>query len=147
MGAAFSTDRMAVCWKTKTGGVDRRVLAVAPHEDIGAGRARLSRGARPSREDLRKALPAKADPFFVASLAPAQASYDGAFNAPMLWNSNFFMTDEAMKILRLLIDVWLPDFKFGPGRCAITLARTHRREFLHRQPTRLHPGLRRHLLG
>ena len=82
--------------------------------------------ARPSREDLRKALPAKADPFFAASLAPAQASYDGAFNAPMLWNSNFFMTDEAMKILRLLIDVWLPDFKFGPGRCAITLARTPR---------------------
>ena len=42
----------------------------------------------------------------------------------MLWNSNFFMTPEAMKILRLLIDVWLPDFKFGPGRCAQTLART-----------------------
>ena len=42
----------------------------------------------------------------------------------MLWNSNFFMTDEAMKILRLLIDVWLPDFKFGPGRCALELART-----------------------
>ncbi|MFQ5567717.1 MAG: pyruvate formate lyase activating enzyme, partial [Paracoccaceae bacterium] len=44
--------------------------------------------------------------------------------APMLWNSNLFLTDEAMKILRLLIDVWLPDFKFGPGRCAITAART-----------------------
>jgi putative pyruvate formate lyase activating enzyme len=42
----------------------------------------------------------------------------------MLWNSNFFMTDEAMRILRLLIDVWLPDFKFGPGRCAMTLSKT-----------------------
>ena len=42
----------------------------------------------------------------------------------MLWNSNFFMTAEAMKILRLLIDVWLPDFKFGPGRCATRLAKT-----------------------
>ena len=42
----------------------------------------------------------------------------------MLWNSNFFMTPEAMKILRLLIDLWLPDFKFGPGECAKTLART-----------------------
>ena len=42
----------------------------------------------------------------------------------MLWNSNFFMTAEAMKILRLLIDVWLPDFKFGRGECATTLART-----------------------
>ena len=26
--------------------------------------------------------------------------YEGAFNAPMLWNSNFFMTLESMKILR-----------------------------------------------
>ena len=42
----------------------------------------------------------------------------------MLWNSNFFMTPETMKILRLLIDVWLPDFKFGPGRCAMNLAKT-----------------------
>ena len=37
----------------------------------------------------------------------------------MLWNSNFFMTLESMRILRILTDVWLPDFKFGPGRCAI----------------------------
>ena len=29
-----------------------------------------------------------------------------------------------MKILRVLTDVWLPDFKFGPGRCAMTLAKT-----------------------
>ena len=50
--------------------------------------------------------------------------FEGAFNAPMLWNSNFFMTDETMKLLRLTMDVWLPDFKFGPGRCALELART-----------------------
>jgi putative pyruvate formate lyase activating enzyme len=42
----------------------------------------------------------------------------------MLWNSNFFMSGETMRILRLLIDVWLPDFKFGPGRCAVTLSKT-----------------------
>jgi hypothetical protein len=39
-------------------------------------------------------------------------------------DSNFFMTLESMKILRVLTDVWLPDFKFGPGRCAMTLAKT-----------------------
>ncbi len=43
---------------------------------------------------------------------------------PMLWNSNFFMTLGSMKILRLLTDVWLPDFKFGPGRCVMALAKT-----------------------
>jgi putative pyruvate formate lyase activating enzyme len=45
-------------------------------------------------------------------------------NAPMLWNSNFFITLESMKILRVLTDVWLPDFKFGPGRCAMALTKT-----------------------
>jgi putative pyruvate formate lyase activating enzyme len=78
----------------------------------------------PTREDLEKALPTKADPFFSGHLEPGEAIYDGGFNAPMLWNSNFYMTDEAMKILRLLIDVWLPDFKFGSGRCAVRLSRT-----------------------
>lgn len=44
----------------------------------------------------------------------------------MLWNSNCFMTPESMKILRILTDVWLPDFKFGPGRFAMNLAKTPR---------------------
>ena len=55
---------------------------------------------------------------------PDAAVYDSKFNAPMLWNSNFFITPESMKILRVLMDVWLPDFKFGPGRCAMSLAKT-----------------------
>jgi hypothetical protein len=55
---------------------------------------------------------------------PDKALYEGKFNEPMLWNSSFFMTLESMKILRVLAGVWLPDFKFGPGRCAMTLAKT-----------------------
>jgi len=46
------------------------------------------------------------------------------FNSPQLWNSNFFMSEEAMYVLRSLIDAWLPDFKFGPGKCAVDLSRT-----------------------
>ena len=46
------------------------------------------------------------------------------FNSPQLWNSNFFMSNEAMSILRTLMDAWLPDFKFGPGKCALDLSRT-----------------------
>jgi putative pyruvate formate lyase activating enzyme len=79
----------------------------------------------PSSDELRRALRVKGDRFSYEAL-PQSAQYEGEFNAPMLWNSNFFMSDEAMRILRLLIDVWLPDFKFGPGRCAIALARTPR---------------------
>ncbi|MGA9168176.1 MAG: radical SAM protein, partial [Nitrososphaeraceae archaeon] len=46
------------------------------------------------------------------------------FNSPQLWNSNFFMSNETLHILRSLMDVWLPDFKFGPGKCALDLSRT-----------------------
>lgn len=79
----------------------------------------------PSAADLRAVLPAKGD--FYLTRYPYRlknALFGGAFNAPLLWNSNFFMSEATMKLLRLLIDVWLPDLKFGPGACAVTLART-----------------------
>jgi hypothetical protein len=72
----------------------------------------------------RRARKTKADRLFWFDEVPGKALYEGKFNAPMLWNSNFFITLESMKILRLLTDVWLPDFKFGPGRCAMALAKT-----------------------
>jgi putative pyruvate formate lyase activating enzyme len=86
--------------------------------------ALLGRDFAPTWEELKRARGTKADRFFGFDELPEAAFYDGAFNAPMLWNSNFFITPESMKILRLLTDVWLPDFKFGPGRCAMTLAKT-----------------------
>jgi putative pyruvate formate lyase activating enzyme len=79
---------------------------------------------QPTDRELRSALQVKSDYDARYRRDPENALYQGAFNAPMLWNSNFFMSPEAMKILRLLMDVWLPDLKFGPGRCAINLSRT-----------------------
>ncbi|MCD6368345.1 MAG: radical SAM protein [Thermoproteales archaeon] len=43
-------------------------------------------------------------------------------NVPLLWNSNFYMTEEAMKILIHVIDIWLPDFKYGNNECAQRLS-------------------------
>lgn len=86
--------------------------------------ALLGRNFTPTQAELTRARATKADRFFHFDEMSDAAVYDGKFNAPMLWNSNFFMTLESMKILRILTDVWLPDFKFGPGRCALTLART-----------------------
>jgi putative pyruvate formate lyase activating enzyme len=86
--------------------------------------ALLGRDFVPTRPELQRARKTKADRFFWFDDMPDAAVYDGKFNVPMLWNSNFFMTLESIKILRLLTDVWLPDFKFGPGRCAMTLAKT-----------------------
>jgi putative pyruvate formate lyase activating enzyme len=79
---------------------------------------------QPTAGDLRAALPVKHDYSFDTRLNPERGLYQGVFNAPMLWNSNFFMSAPAMKLLRVLMDVWLPDFKFGPGKCAVALART-----------------------
>ena len=78
----------------------------------------------PEPEDLSHAEAAKSDATFRFRRAPEEATYGDEFNAPMLWNSNFFMSEETMRILRPLIDVWLPDFKFGNDKCAIFLSRT-----------------------
>jgi putative pyruvate formate lyase activating enzyme len=86
--------------------------------------ALLGRDFTPTQAELARARKTKADRFWWFDEVPGAAAYDGTFNAPMLWNSNFFMTFESMKILRILTDVWLPDFKFGPGRCAMALAKT-----------------------
>lgn len=78
----------------------------------------------PDRMDLARAARVKADDDILYPTRPEQSLYAGEFNAPMLWNSNFFMSDETMRLLRPLMDVWLPDFKFGSDRCSISLART-----------------------
>lgn len=39
-------------------------------------------------------------------------------NVPQLWNSNMYCTIDAMKLLAEVIDIWLPDFKFGNDKCA-----------------------------
>ncbi|BCH23337.1 radical SAM protein [Mesorhizobium sp. L-8-3] len=88
--------------------------------------ALLGRDFQPTSAEIRRARRTKADGFFWFDEVSEAATYDGKFNTPILWNSNFFIAAEAMKILRVLTDVWLPDFKFGPGRCAIALARTPR---------------------
>jgi putative pyruvate formate lyase activating enzyme len=84
----------------------------------------LGRDFTPTQAELRRAHKTKADRLFWFDELAGKALYQGKFNAPMLWNSNFFMTLESMKILHLLTDIWLPDFKFGPGRCAMALAKT-----------------------
>ncbi|MBO3755270.1 MAG: radical SAM protein [Candidatus Brockarchaeota archaeon] len=44
-------------------------------------------------------------------------------NVPQLWNSNMYCSTETMKLLAELIDIWLPDFKYGNNDCAKRLSR------------------------
>lgn len=43
-------------------------------------------------------------------------------NVPILWNSNAYASLEAMKIIKDLVDIWLPDFKYGNNKCAERLS-------------------------
>ena len=84
----------------------------------------LLRTMKPCVHDLNYIESVKSDLLRYNRSLPQDVIYEGELNAPMLWNSNFFMSDETLRILRPLMDVWLPDFKFGNDRCAIALART-----------------------
>jgi putative pyruvate formate lyase activating enzyme len=43
-------------------------------------------------------------------------------NVTQLWNSNLYCSLETMDLLSDLIDVWLPDFKYGNDKCAERLS-------------------------
>jgi len=47
-------------------------------------------------------------------------------NTPILWNSNMYLTPEAMEILMDVVDIWLPDFKWGNDRCALRYSKAPR---------------------
>jgi putative pyruvate formate lyase activating enzyme len=42
---------------------------------------------------------------------------------PIVWNSALFMTPAAIELLRGVVDIWLPDFKFGNDECAQRVGR------------------------
>ncbi|MEM2247781.1 MAG: radical SAM protein [Thermoproteota archaeon] len=44
-------------------------------------------------------------------------------NVPQLWNSNMYCSTETMKLLAEVIDIWLPDFKYGNNECARRLSK------------------------
>ncbi|MCC6022063.1 MAG: radical SAM protein [Desulfurococcaceae archaeon] len=44
-------------------------------------------------------------------------------NVPQLWNSNLYLTTQSLTILLDVIDIWLPDFKYGNNVCAQRLSK------------------------
>ncbi len=47
-------------------------------------------------------------------------------NVPIVWNSNMYLTPEVMRILADIVDLWLPDFKWGNDSCALKYSRISR---------------------
>lgn len=82
---------------------------------------------QPDREELNWIGRVNGDPHGAGGRGDferSNAEHRGLFNVPVLWNSNFFMSEEAMRLLRPLVDVWLPDLKFGNDDCAVRLSKT-----------------------
>jgi len=44
-------------------------------------------------------------------------------NVPQLWNSNMYMSLESVILLEDVIDIWLPDLKYGNNECAWRLSK------------------------
>jgi putative pyruvate formate lyase activating enzyme len=55
-----------------------------------------------------------------------QALNHTSVNVPILWNSNMYLTSEVMRILADVVDIWLPDFKWGNNHCALKYSRIMR---------------------
>jgi putative pyruvate formate lyase activating enzyme len=43
-------------------------------------------------------------------------------NVTQLWNSNLYCSEDTMRLLAEVIDIWLPDFKYGNDECALRLS-------------------------
>ncbi|KYK26383.1 MAG: hypothetical protein AYK23_03045 [Candidatus Proteinoplasmatales archaeon SG8-5] len=46
-----------------------------------------------------------------------------ATNLPQVWNSNMYLTEETMKLLDCVIDLYLTDFKYGNSNCGERLSK------------------------
>lgn len=52
---------------------------------------------------------------------------------PTVWNSNFYMSMQSMDLLKGMVDVYLPDFKYGNDKCALRLSKVpHYTEIIKR---------------
>ncbi len=65
-------------------------------------------------------------------------------NAPILWNSNMYLSMESMKLLIDLVDIWLPDFKYWSNECAARLSNVRGKIGYREAATRNHLMAARH---
>ncbi|CAB50031.1 radical SAM protein [Pyrococcus abyssi] len=45
---------------------------------------------------------------------------------PVVWNSNMYMSEDSMKLLDGIVDIYLGDFKYGNDRCALKYSKVPR---------------------
>lgn len=91
--------------------VDPRTLAGAIDAKGGEGASRIARNVNWVGGDPTSNLR-----FVLEILREARA------NIPQVWNSNMYLTEEAMALLEGVVDIFLTDFKYGNDDCARRLS-------------------------
>ena len=62
-------------------------------------------------------------PYLPFILKVLQILKERKVSTPVIWNSNFYMSRKAMNLLKGLVDLYLPDFKYGNDECALRLSK------------------------
>ncbi len=62
-------------------------------------------------------------PYLPFILKVLQVMKEKSVHTPVVWNSNFYMSEKAMSLLKGVVDLYLPDFKYGNDECALRLSK------------------------
>ncbi len=90
-------------------------VEATPEQLAAAVRRRRAQGARTLEFVGGEPLPHL--PFVLATLALLNQEADQT--PPVVWNSNFYQTPEALALLDGVVALYLPDLKFGNDRCGL----------------------------
>lgn len=90
-------------------------VEATPEQLAAAVRRRRTQGARTLEFVGGEPLPHL--PFVLETLALLNQEADQA--PPVVWNSNFYQTPEALALLDGVVALYLPDLKFGNDRCGL----------------------------
>lgn len=88
-------------------------------EEKGSGRETLPPFMRARNVNWVGGDPTSNLPFILDVLALCNS------NLPQVWNSNMYLTEESMRLLDGVVDVYLTDFKYGNDDCALKLSNAH----------------------
>ncbi|MBK7201593.1 radical SAM protein [Candidatus Amarolinea dominans] len=92
-------------------------VEATPGQLAAAVRRRVAQGARTLEFVGGDPLPHL--PFVLETLA--LLGHDANNAPPVVWNSNFYQTPEALALLDGVVALYLPDLKFGNDRCGLEL--------------------------
>jgi putative pyruvate formate lyase activating enzyme len=112
MGCAFCQNHEISQWKAEGRAVQPKAMAAAikHRHDVEGARNVNWVGGEPTPQTLGVLMTLR----------------ESDVNTPQIWNSNFYMSEIALRLLDGVVDMYLPDFKFGNDTCARHIGKVER---------------------